>query len=361
MMIVDAHRDIAYDHIELERDYGRSVAETRAWEAEHPREGRGEPALTGLPDAIDAGVALVNAVIFTEPATFEAWGSAPLNAASKIVYNTPQEAEQAAMLQLEWYKSFASRQQNVQMVYTAQDLDDVLATWKPAAEPAARKQGFILLMEGADPLVEPSDFGKWWEYGVRILGTSWSRTRYAGGTRAPGPLTVLGRALLNEMAPYNALLDLSHMAEESALEALGSYAGPIFASHANPRHFSNTDRHLSDETIKLLAERDGVMGFVMINMFWAHPDEPSTTIPLSRVLDAVDYVCQLTGSARHVGLGTDWYAGMSNADAPDELDSVADLPKIAAGLAARGYAPSDIEAIMGGNMLRKIREALPSL
>lgn len=361
MMIVDAHRDIAYDGLELQRDYGRSVADTRAWEAANPRERRGEPALTGLPDAIDAGVALVNAVIFTEPAEFEAWGSAPLDASSQVVYRTPQEAEQAALVQLEWYKAFASRQQNVQMVYTAQDLDDVLATWVPGADTAGRKQGFVLLMEGADPLIEPSDFGKWWEYGVRILGTSWSRTRYAGGTRAPGPLTDLGRALLKEMAPHNALLDLSHMAEESALESLRSYEGPVFASHANPRHFSNTDRHLSDETIRLLAERDGVMGLVMINMFWAHPDEAHDHIPLSRVLDAVDYICQLTGSARHVGLGTDWYAGMSNADAPDELDSVADLPKIAAGLQARGYSAADVDAVMGGNMLRKIREALPSL
>ena len=360
MIIVDGHRDIAYDSIDLGRDYGRSVADTRALEATetHPR--RKGPALTGLPDAIAAGVALVNAVIFVEPAEFESWGSAPPEADSKIVYRTPQEAEQRALEQIEWYKAFASQQPTVQMVYTADDLDDVLATWAPGVDPARRKQGFVLLMEGADPVVEPSQFDEWWERGVRIIGTSWSRTRYAGGTRAPGPLTDLGRALLKEMAKVNALLDLSHMAEEAANESLRSYPGPIFASHANPRHFSNSDRHLTDETIKLLAERDGVMGLVMLSIFWAHPGEPHDHIPFARVLDAVDYVCQLTGSARHVGIGTDWYGGMGADESPDELDSVADLPKIAAGLAARGYSQADVEAIMGGNMLRKIREALPA-
>jgi membrane dipeptidase len=360
MIIVDGHRDIAYDDIDLGRNYGRSVAETRALEAVSPRPRRVGPALTGLPDAIAAEIALVDAVIFVEPAEFESWGSTPPEADSKVVYRTPQEAEQRALEQVEWYKAFASQQPTVQMIYTAQDLDDVLATWKPGADPARRKQGFVLLMEGADPVVEPSQFGMWWERGVRILGTSWSRTRYAGGTRAPGPLTDLGRALLQEMAKYNALLDLSHMAEESALESLETYAGPIFASHANPRAFSNTDRHLTDETIKRLAARDGVMGLVMLNMFWAHPGEPYDHIPFARVLDAIDYVCQLTGSAAHVGIGTDWYAGMGAHQSPDGLDSVADLPKIAEGLAGRGYSQTDVEAVMGGNMLRKIRAALPA-
>jgi membrane dipeptidase len=359
MIIVDGHRDIAYDDIDLGRDYGRGVAETRALEAgqTHPR--RKGPALTGLPDAIDAGVALVNAVVFVEPAEFESWGSAPPEADSPVVYRTPEEADQRARTQVAWYKAFASKHPSVQMVYTAQDLDDVLATWNSGADPASRKQGFVMLMEGADPIIEPSHFDEWWELGIRIVGTSWTRTRYAGGTRAPGPLTDLGRALLKEMARYNALLDLSHMAEESCTESLNSYPGPIFASHANPRHFSNSDRHLTDEAIRLLGERDGVMGLVMLSIFWAHPDEPYNHIPFERVLDAVDYVCQLTGSARHVGIGTDWYAGMGADESPDGLDSVSDLPKIAAGLAARGYAQADIEAIMGGNMLRKIREALP--
>lgn len=359
MIIVDGHRDIAYDAIELGRDYGRSVAETRALEAADPHPRRKTPALTGLPDAIDAGVALVNAVVFTEPAVFEGWGGMQPDPTSPLVYRTPKEAEKSALLQLDWYKAFASKHQNVQMVYMARDLDDALATWAPDADVSERKQAFVLLLEGADPIVEPSRFDEWWERGIRIVGTSWSRTRYAGGTRAPGPLTDLGRELLKTMAPYNALLDLSHMAEESCMESLHSYAGPVFASHANPRHFSNSDRHLTDEAIKLLGERDGVMGLVMLNVFWAYPGEPSDPIPFGRILDAIDYVCQLTGSARHVGIGTDWYAGMGAGESPDGLDSVADLPKIADGLAARGYTQADIEAVMGGNMLRKLRECLP--
>jgi len=52
------------------------------------------------------------------------------------------------------------------------------------------------------------------------------------------------------------------------MESLETYPGPIFASHVNPRAFCDTDRHLTDEAIKLLAKRDGVMGLVLLRLFW---------------------------------------------------------------------------------------------
>ena len=58
------------------------------------------------------------------------------------------------------------------------------------------------------------------------------------------------------MASFNAILDLSHMAEDSFLEAIDRYEGVMIASHSNPRRFRNSDRHLSDEMIRRLAERD---------------------------------------------------------------------------------------------------------
>ncbi len=348
---------IAYDALALERDYRRSVAETRALEAGTDRVGRQGPAATGLPDAIRGGVAVVGAAIFTEPTSYDSWGSVPVQSVAS--YGTPQEAHDAAKMQLEWYQEMASQLDTVRLILTRDDLDSVLATWAEDADPSQRQQGWILLMEGADPILEPSQFGEWWQRGLRILGTSWTKTRYAGGTNAPGPLTDLGRALLAEMAKVNALLDITHMSEEACLESLHTYEGPIFGSHVNPRQFSNTDRHLTDEAIRLLARRDGVMGLVLLNVFWTQDWQQGNNVPLSRVIDAVDTICQLTGSARHVGIGTDWYGGMGSNLIPNELDTVADLWKIGAGLRDRGYGETDVEAILSGNMLRKFREALP--
>jgi len=359
LIIVDAHRDIAYEALESDRDYRRSVAETRAHEAgsEHPH--RNGLSTTGLPDAIEGGMAVVGATIFTEPASYVPWGSDQNQTYSKLAYNTPQEAHDAAMKQLDWYHEFVTEVPSAKLVLTKADLEAVLATWADGTDATKRQQGFVLLMEGADPVIEPKQFGEWYERGIRILGTSWSRTRYAGGTRAPGPLTDSGRELLVEMSKYNAILDLSHMAEEACMESLQTYEGIIIASHANPRHFCDTDRHLSDEAIKLLAERDGVMGLVMLNLFWKTDYQPGDQTPFSRVLDAVDYICQLTGSAKHVGIGTDWFAGVGSDGVPEELDSVSDLWKIGAGLRERGYSDADVEAVMSGNFLRKLREALP--
>jgi membrane dipeptidase len=139
------------------------------------------------------------------------------------------------------------------------------------------------------------------------------------------------------------------------------YDGTIIASHSNPRSFRNTDRHLSDEMIRRLAERDGVMGIVMYNRFlsdhWS-PGDPKSDVKLSVVLDAIDYVCQVTGSAAHVGLGSDFDGGFGMRSIPAEMDTVMDLWLIGDALRARGYGDKDVEAVLSGNMLRKLRQAL---
>jgi len=359
MIIVDMHRDIAYDAIDCDRDYRLSTAESRRLEADiaHPRR-RGKSA-TGLPDALAGRIGLVGATLFVEPTDFKPWGGLTAMAHSISSYSTPQEAHDAAMKQLDYYIQLAASTPSVRIVDSQADLNDVLATWEEGVDPAKRLHGMILLMEGADPVIEPSQFGTWYERGVRILGTSWSKTRYAGGTQSPGPLTDLGRQLLKEMAKYNAILDLSHMAEEACMESLETYPGSIIASHVNPRRFCNTDRHLTDEAIKLLGKRDGVMGLVLLNVFWKQDWKPGDAVPISLIVDAIDTICQLTGSNRHVGIGTDWYAGMGSDEYPDGLDTVADLWKIADELRTRNYNEADIDAITSGNFLRKLREGLP--
>ncbi len=164
------------------------------------------------------------------------------------------------------------------------------------------------------------------------------------------------------MESFNAILDLSHMAEEAYLEAIDRYSGPLIASHSNPRKFCATDRHLSDDMIRRLAERGGVMGIVPANFFlqnnWVMGDNKIRT-PLDRVISVIDYVCQLTGSAQHVGIGSDFDGGFGAEAIPAELDTSTDLLSIQPRLAQRGYSPEDIKAILGGNFLRILNSSLP--
>ncbi|MEP7293275.1 MAG: membrane dipeptidase, partial [Chloroflexota bacterium] len=211
MIIVDAHEDIAYNMVRFGRDYRHSVVQTRQLEA-----GSGHPngiATAGLPDSLLGRVAVVFATLFTAPES----ASAILPDAPR--YKTPQEAYRLAEQQLDAYQRLTDESDKIRLVRRQAELDAVLETWKPGTEIADHVQGFVLLMENADPIVEPKQFEEWYQRGVRIVGPAWMGTRYCGGTGQPGPLTGLGRDLLEVMANFNAILDLSHMAEESFLEA----------------------------------------------------------------------------------------------------------------------------------------------
>jgi membrane dipeptidase len=354
LIVVDAHQDIAYNAVTFGRDYRLSALKKRRVEAE--RQPMPPPATLGLPEALVGRVAVVFATLFVAPdgASPSGWPEA--------TYATPRGAHDLALAQYDVYQRLADETPNLSLVRDAAELDAVLATWTPEADLRARRQGLVLLMEGADPILEPRQFEEWYARGVRIVGPAWSETRYAAGTGKPGRLSPLGRELLEVMRAFDAVLDLSHLAEEAYLEALEMYDGPVIASHSNPRRFRDTDRHLSDAMIRLLAQRDGVMGIVPYNRFlsarWSSGD-PKSKVPLGIVADAIDHVCQLTGSAAHVGLGSDFDGGFGADSIPDELDTVADLIRLADVLRARGYSEADVAAVMGGNMLRVLRAALP--
>ncbi|MFW5748519.1 MAG: dipeptidase [Chloroflexota bacterium] len=355
-IILDAHQDIAFNMACFRRNYRISALKQRQLEAGTATPQRNGIATIGLPEAIAGRVAVVFSTIFTAPQSASAgpWDC--------VTYADVRQAYSAGMQQMDIYHRLEDHDPRLRLVHSRADLDAVLATWADDRRVTERVQGLVILMENADPILEPRQFEAWYERGVRVVGPAWQATRYSAGTGAPGRLTPLGHELLDVLGDFGVLLDLSHMAEEAFMEALDRYPGPVIASHSNPRHFCNTDRHLSDDMIRRLAERDGVMGIVMANGFlqggWKRADGKHV-ITLERVLDAIDYVCQITGSAAHVGLGSDFDGGFGAESVPSEIDTVADLWQIKAGLEGRGFSIGDVDAILSGNMLRKLTDSLP--
>ena len=352
MIIVDAHQDIAWNTACYGRDYRVSAVEHRQNEIRQTW----DKAMLGLPDAMLGRVALVFSTLFSAPQRSNFTSSTPFPAPT---YKDAKEAYAEASKQLDYYHRLADEDDRIKLVRYQSDLDTVLKSWeKPIGE---RKQGLVVLMEGADPIIEPKQFEEWYERGVRIVGTSWKSTRYAGGTGEPGGLTKLGYELLETLAGYNAILDLSHMAEQAFNESVDRYEGTMIASHSNPRRFRNSDRHLSDDMIRRLADRDGVMGVVLYNAFlsdkWSSGDKQ---LPLTIVADVIDHICQVTGSAKHVGIGSDLDGGFGADETPEGLETIGDLILIADTLKERGYADDDINGIMGDNFIRQLRKVLPS-
>ncbi len=354
MIIVDAHQDIAYTALSMGRDYAVSALRKRLLEYELAYPG----ATLGLPEAIAGRVAVAFATLFVAPhdpnSRFK-----PVGAEER--YRSPREAHDLALKQHDYYQRLADENSKIRLITRAADLDSVLETWDDARDIRERQQGLVMLMEGADPVLEPAQFAEWYARGVRLVGPAWSSTRYSAGNGHEGGLTPQGRELLDVMAAHNVILDLSHLSERAAHEALDQYGGVVIASHSNPRRFRDSDRHLSDDLIRRLGERDGVMGVVLYNRFldgtWT-PTDGKNAVTLDHVADAIDHVCQLTGSALHVGIGSDFDGGFGFEAIPQELDTEADLMRIAIKLMERGYDATAIEGIMGMNMLRKLRAVL---
>jgi membrane dipeptidase len=225
--------------------------------------------------------------------------------------------------------------------------------------------GLVILMEGAEGVRSPEELSEWWELGVRIIGPAWAGTRFCGGTGEPGPLTGEGFELLEAMAQLGFGLDISHMDEQAVLQALEAYPGTIIASHSNAAALLkgiDSNRHLSNQVIDGLLERDGVIGTVINNGFlkpgWRSKDSRHL-VSLQDVAAHIDYVCQRAGDPYHAGIGSDFDGGYGWQSTPAEIDTIADLLKLVPLLAEKGYQEEDIEAIFGKNWLDRLNRILP--
>jgi membrane dipeptidase len=314
----------------------------------------------GWPEWVDGRVAVVFATLFAAP---ERHRYGPWDI---ICYQDQAEAERLYRQNLDVYNRMLEEHPDKFARITSQpELDQVLEGWA-GDEPSNPRLGLVLLMEGADGVQRPEDVFGWYDQGLRILGPSWAGTHYAGGTYEPGPLTPAGRELLQHMQEVGLALDLSHMSDDGALEALDLYEGVILISHSNPgglvKGLENPERAVGDEVIRQMAERGGVMGITTYLPFFVGGWEPKMGRSAASIDDVaihIDYVCQQVGNADHVAIGTDFDGGYGLDRTVDGLDSVADLRLIGDALHRRGYNSAQVEGILGGNWLRLLRQALP--
>ena len=361
-LIVDSHEDLAWNILSFGRDYIRAAHETRALETGSETVEQNGDTLLGWPDYQRGCVAVVFSTLFASPARHLVgnW--------ERIFYRDAdyETAHRLYWTQLETYRRLVdSHPDKFRLLASRADLGLLLDHWHSPAD--GHPVGLLPLMEGADAIRAPAELAAWWDFGLRLIGPAWAGTRYCGGTKEPGPLTDEGRALLKAMADFPFILDISHMDEPAALEALDIYEGPVIASHGNclallPNYATN--RQFSDRVLRGLIERDGVVGLVPYNAFlmvgWLRASgSRREEVSLASLADHVDHICQLAGNVRHVGIGSDFDGGFGLQSVPQELDTIADLHKLADFLRPRGYSDSDMEAILGGNWLRHLQENLP--
>jgi membrane dipeptidase len=264
----------------------------------------------------------------------------------------------------EWYRMFDRYSSLIMPVRTTDDI-------RRAKE--LGKVGLIFGFQSTSPIEDDlyllSIFK---ELGVRIIQLTYMNRNYVGDgclERTDCGLSGFGLEVVEEMNRLGILIDLSHVGYTTTMEAIEASEKPVAFTHANPRALCDHPRNKTDEQIKALTGKGGVIGANIFPSFLAAGSKAT----IEDVVDVIDYLVDLAG-IDHVGIGTDftegqtreWFdwllTGKSKKEPgmtieypivnPEGIQSAADFPNITQALLARGYAEPDVRKIIGENWLR---------
>jgi membrane dipeptidase len=352
MLIVDSHLDLAMSALEWDRDLRLSAMEMRR--LEEGMTGKGRAAGTvGFPDMREGRIFLSFATLFGRVA----WPGSGVSG-----YRTTENAYGHAQGHLGYYRLLQDLGE-VRLIADRPALERHLVEW---SEPVQGRPplGFVISMEGADPILSPAQVERWWQDGLRIASLChYGISHWAHGTGNPGGLLPGAREMLSAMAEVGMVLDVSHLADQAMFEALDAFPGRMLASHHNCRALVPGDRQLTDEMIKLLVQRDAVIGAAldawMLYPGWVRGETSNLVVSLEDYVNHIDHVCQVAGDARHAAIGSDLDGGYGYEQTPHDLHTIADVQQVAGILGRRGDGEDSIALIMHGNLVRMLRETLP--
>ena len=218
--------------------------------------------------------------------------------------------------------------------------------------------------------------------GARYLTLTHSKdTGWAGSSASDENrgLSDFGRSLISEMNRLGMVVDVSHVSDQTFWDALDTSVAPIVASHSSARALAAHKRNMTDEMIRAMADKGGVIHINYYNAFiddsyaqrsraWneANPDSEWDDSnartqaklaaigrpPLDTLLDHFDHAIQI-GGIESVGLGSD-FDGVDG-ELPDGMEDISKVPNIADGLAKRNYTADQIDKVLGANSLRVLR------
>ncbi len=357
MLIFDAHLDLAWNALDWNRDLRLPVAQIRQTEKDAGMADKGRGCNTvSFPELKQGKVGIFIATLL---ARLLRAGAMP----AIQRYSSMPAAYAAAHGQLAYYRVLEA-EGVLRWIKDAASLDAHVKAWLDQEHGHGDRDplGFILSMEGADPVLAPDQVEEWWQAGLRIIGPAhYGVSPYAHGTGTEGGLFPFGPSLLDHMERVGMILDVTHLSDQCFDEALDIYDGPVLASHHNCRSLVPDQRQLTDEQIHRLISRGAVIGTALDNWMlypgWIRGQSNPELVKLEAMVDHIDHVCQLAGNARHAGIGTDLDGGFGKEQSPIDLDTIADLQRIPEMLHRRGYKPEDIEGIVYGNWVRFFKEA----
>lgn len=360
-LLFDSHLDLAWNAVTWKRDLRLELDQMNAQDRlleDHPARGR---ATVSLPELRRAQMSVCLATLMGRVP----YGSEQPHSGS-LDFPAHENTFAFASGQLAYYQILIERQELV-MLTSGSQLTEHWQRWASASEIERMSLpiGFVLAMEGADAIYEPAAAQRWYDAGLRCASlVHYGSSKYASGTGDEGPVTTAGRELLEQFARLGIVLDTTHLCDQSFFEALDYFSGPVLASHQNCRALVPGQRQFSDEQIRLLLKRGGILGVAfdawMIYPGWERGVTQRGVVGLDAILDHIDHVCQMAGNDQQIAIGSDLDGGFGTEQTPTGLDTIADLQHLAPALSARGYGDDSIRRIFGENWLHFFQRHLPA-
>jgi membrane dipeptidase len=278
-----------------------------------------------------------------------------------------------------------------QFATSAEDIRRIVSQGKLAA---------LTGLEGGYAVDEKlENVGRYYEMGVRYMSPAWSvSTSWAGSSGdAVGQtrgLNEFGKNVIREMNRVGMMVDVSHVSDQTFWDIVNTSTKPVIATHSGCRAIADVPRNLSDDMIRALAKTGGVVNVIFypehIEPGWSekkrkvdaeiaplvqHASEEEKgsavrkkmardevrrneyakrlpPVTVTRLVDHIDHIVKLVG-VDHVGIGSDFDGVQSTLS---DLADVSQLPNLTSELLRRGYSTSDVEKILGGNMLRVMEQ-----
>jgi len=243
-------------------------------------------------------------------------------------------------------------------------------------EQARRKIALVVTMEGVEPLVQDLNLLRaFYQLGLRSVGLTHARRNAAGScgifkpSGSPGDgLTNFGRDVVRECERLGILIDLAHINPRGFEDIVELTSKPLIVSHTNVRKFCDIERNISDEQIRIVGQRGGVVG---VNAILVSQDPEAST--LDCYVDHIEHVIDLIG-IDGVGIGFDFceylFQQMSESVRADlaakltkphfipDLTNHSHARNLTRKLIERGFSDEEIEKILRGNWLRVLKEIL---
>lgn len=240
-----------------------------------------------------------------------------------------------------------------EMASTAADVERIVAAGRIAS---------MMGVEGGHSIQgELQNLSRLYDEGCRYMTLTHSKSLDWADAATDAPrangLSEFGREVIAEMNRLGMLVDLSHVSPETMRAALQHTRAPVIFSHSSARSITDHPRNVPDDVLQLTAQNGGV---VMINFFSTfvvptrlRQQNPQAAGSIHDVVDHIEHVIRVAG-VEHVGIGSD-FDGVPQL--PEQLEDVATYPRITQELLNRGYSRQQIHKLLGGNILRVLKQA----